>query len=436
LYKIAPYGEGWLLSLSILFVVFGVIGVYFVGRLIGGKGVAFCAFCLAAVSRTLITQGGWELRPYGMLFCVSVWTMFFYYRRLGGETTGKIVVLGLLMMAMSLTHWFGSLLIVSLGLTDLWLWIKGKISLRCVLSYVMAALAFAPWFILVVASKSMDLLVHWAAPPRILSLFSPADSFLSPQGALFLFLLGVALIIRERRYPGKILPCGLNPWLQMAASYFGVCLVVWVYSKFINPRGSLYVNRYFFELFAHVLLIAAYALDRVIEFKIDIDDYGADETTTLRLKLMLYARNALVLFICIASVRNYYKSIGIGLGSRAEPYRQASELLAADERAYAADSLIITASVGRPWVDYYFKKRGFPLPANIADGSEMIVANGKYLAPEERESISKESLSRYSRVYLLELHPMHDYFKSDVEQNYDMAEKYENVGLSVWERGS
>jgi hypothetical protein len=362
--------------------------------------------------------------------------MFFYYKRLEEETAGKIVVLGLLMMAASLTHWFGSLLIASLGLTDLWLWIKGKISLRCVLSYVMAAFAFAPWFILVAVLTPVNPMVHWASPPRILALFSPADFFLSRQGALILFLLGIALIIRERRSPGNRLPCGLNPWVQMAASYFGVCLVVFVYSKFINPRGSLYVNRYFFELFAHVLLIAAYALDRVIKFKIGIGDDGAEETGTLRPKLMLYARNALILLVCIASIRNYYKSIVIGMGSEYASYRRAAELLAADERAYAADSLIITASAGRPWVDYYFRKRGFPLPANIADGSEMIVSNGKYLASEEIELISKESLSRYGRVYLLEIHPLHDYFKYDVEQNYDMAEKYENVGLSVWKRGS
>ncbi|KAA6365460.1 MAG: hypothetical protein EZS28_039013, partial [Streblomastix strix] len=104
LYYILPYGEIFLRMPSILFAFFGVIILANTAKKIGGKELGLYTLCIALTSSILITQGGWEFRPYSLMFFCAALTLLMFINRLQQETNKNIICHGLALLLLVYSH--------------------------------------------------------------------------------------------------------------------------------------------------------------------------------------------------------------------------------------------------------------------------------------------------------------------------------------------
>lgn len=71
---------------SIIFSFLGVWAVFKICSEFFNKKVRFLTIFLLFTSYAFIVQIAWQLRPYGLLFCFSSWTLYFYLKRLKDES--------------------------------------------------------------------------------------------------------------------------------------------------------------------------------------------------------------------------------------------------------------------------------------------------------------------------------------------------------------
>jgi uncharacterized membrane protein len=404
-YRIMPYGEVYLLILPIVFVIGGIIALSKVGKEIGGDDLGFFVLCVAVTSFILVTQGGWEIRQYSLLFCFSSTTLLYYIRRLKEEKTRNIVFYGISMTLLLYSHYFGSILALFYGLMDLYLCLRKKISFRCILSYLLAGLFFVPWFAPMLVYHTRDLSTFWVRPPKITEPILTIAYLLSSSIICCLFFGAGFLTILFKEYKGKHDAVTSNIWRCVTGGIVWTIVTVLCYSKFVNPKGSIYSYRYFFVILPHVFLITAYAAAAM-------SDTLNRRSASVRISL----RCCLLLLLLAVGAENYYKSFVSSSGSS---YREAAEYLSRDSKAFSQDSLTIIADdevVMRGWLAYYFDKRGYEIPQFMA----YYIPEGSGGKTDGSQLPTEEQLSGYSRLYLYPQIP--DELRNVIEQRYVLEE--------------
>ena len=417
IYPLMPYGEGYLLSLSMVSVILGVVFIYMAAREIGGLRLAFISLCLAALSGVLLQQGAWELRPYSFFFCFSALTVLFYIKRLIRESLGNILLYGVAMAFLLYSHWFGAVMLVFYGICDLFLCIRKKIKFRCIVSYLFAMAAIAPWALLMLNSLGSDASIYWADVPGLLAPLISVGYLLSGNMlCLPVFAIAVLIFFVVLRQKLRLREWDLTLfiWIQMLLSCVWTIGVTFVYSRFINREGSVYVERYFFALVPHAVLIAAFGVDCIGRLMVETKLTKAIEPT-----------KALAGFLVVVGVCNYTSAI-LSVKTIHEPFREYSEFLARDEKVYSDDSLVIISEDAETWVEYYFLKRGVELPGNIAGGARgplaLVVAGGEVV---DRVDLALSDIPGYGRVYYSDIRnekndaELLDFLESNFTKTYE-----------------
>lgn len=419
-YELMPYGEVFLLIPSIIFAVLGIVILKKAGTLIGGETMGFIAVCLAVTSTVLITQGGWNLRPYSITFCFSALTLFMYVKRLRSETGKHIILYGIALILLLFSHWFGSILALFYAFRDVCLYIRKKITLKCIFSYILAGAFIIPWFLLMVFHHTNNLSAYWGETPSVIAPIRIVYYLLS-RNALYCLCFGIGFVIILFKGIKKNTEESSTIWFSMNIAIIWVIVPVLFYSKFINPSGSFYEDRYFFVLMPHIFLITGYGFLEVFR-AVKGRFFTAEHTRT-----HLYC--AVVLLFCVAYFQAYQKAYLVA--SRIiSPYREGAEYLSKDSRVYTVNALVICSS-SSSWIEYYFSKRGFTIPANVAlyippasyqkGIFQLFVESGEYVQPV---SLSVESLSKYDYIYLVEIHSAFTKeFISAIAETHTLAEE-------------
>jgi uncharacterized membrane protein len=418
-YRVMPYGEPYLLLLPIAFTIGGIVALSKTGKVLGGEDLGFFVLCVAVTSSILQRQGGWELRSYSMLFCFSSVTLLCYVKRLKEETNRNIVFYGLSLTLLLYTHYFGAILAFFYGLMDLYSWLRKKIAFKCILSYLLAGFFFVPWLVLVLIYNSRDVLdSFWPYPPKAAApILSVAYLLSNSLICCFFFGVGALRILfgERRKSEEKRDAVALSVWRRLFGCILWVIATVFCYSKFINPRGGMYVDRYFFVVLPHVFLVTAYAAAVMC-------DALKHKSAFLRESFRCF----LLLLLLTVGVRNYYLSII----QSSDPSREIAEFLSQDEKARSRDSLTIIADQGlftKGWLAYYFEKRGYETPPNTVffperkSGSGELGAGGK----TPLQPLTAKRLLEYSRLYVL-FDGLEEEFPSElldvIERNYVLEE--------------
>jgi uncharacterized membrane protein len=405
-YRVMPYGETYLLLLPIAFTIGGIVALSKAGKTIGGEDLGFFVLCLAVTSAVLVRQGGWELRSYSMLFCFSSTTLLYYVRRLKEETNRNIVFYGVSLTLLLYTHYFGAILALFYGLMDLYSCLRKKIAFKCIFSYLLAGFFFVPWFVLVLVYNTRDILdPFWPSPPTATAPVLTVAYLLSNSMICCLFFGGGFLTIlfgkgKKPEEQRNAIESGIRR--RLLGCILWVIATVFCYSRFINPKGGMYVHRYFFVILPHVFLITAYAA-------VVMCNALKHKSAFVRISFRCF----LLLLLLTVGVQNYYFSI---IQSYA-PYREIAEYLSKDEKAHSRDSLTIISDhelAVRGWLAYYFEKRGYEFPQNIAyipegEGSSdndrafpfYIFSKGGRTTPQP---LTAERLSEYPHLYLCDVH--------------------------------
>jgi hypothetical protein len=272
-----------------------------------------------------------------------------------------------------------------------------------------------------------DLSNFWPAVPSIIAPIKTIAYLLS-YTIIYCVLFGIGCIVILVKWKQKLKKESsllLNIWLFMILGIIWVIAPVFLYSKFINPHGSFYVERYFFVLIPFVFLITAYAAS---EIKNLIQCKFTDKRNK---KQILYV--LIIASVCLIGFQNYREAY-LSVTSISEPYREAAEYLSKDARIYE-DDVIVICNMGVTWIEYYFNKRGYTIPANVATGkyplSELLlfISDGKYVEPS---ILSEDMLLKYKYIYLFEVHGI---FSKNVihtiEENYPVVEEVSGYSPTI-----
>jgi len=411
-YHLAPYGEVWLLIPSIVFVILGIVFLKRAGTLLGGDDMGFITLCVAVTSSILMTQGGWEFRPYAITFCFSSVVLWRYIARRKNESNSNIVVYGICLALFLYCHWFSAILALFFAFFDLFLWLRKKIAFKCIVSYIIAGGAFVPWFVLMLTHHVNDLGTYWGEAAR-LSIIRLVQTvyYLLSGNAVYCMVFGFSCCFitvqwlsgfrKKQDVPLHKNICAV--WIPMILSIMWTMIPVFVYSKFINPAGAMYEERYFFVIIPQVFLLVSYGFVRILYTY-------SPHSRKFMIRILIAA------IFCFSAFQGYRKSF-TQISALYEPYRQAAFSITADERVYAENALVLTTS-GSTWLEYYCRKRGVDLPYNAAltqrvsldafgniktiDGGNLVyIRYGEYSTPTP---FTNKDLLNYDRLYVFEVH--------------------------------
>jgi len=436
LYRIMPYGEIYLLLPNILFILVGITLLYRVSQQLGGENVAFYSLVISTITTILLVMGAWELRPYALLFCTSTLTLLAYLSRRQAENWVNILFYAGSIILLLFSHWFGAIVILSYGLMDVSLWVKRKIQFKSFLSYILAGLVFLPWVVMVFLRVEQDLSAYWASQPMIFDFFSVILFLLSYNWITFLYFILSCWILwftflKERRNHS---PSPLtSAFIQLMYSILFVIGIDYLYSRYINTNGSVFVFRYFIVLLPHVVLLLACSTDIVMK-----NLYHIAKLWKIPQKMLLLICITLFLIIGVMNYSNAIQSIK----SVFQPYRETAQFLTNQALSFQDNTLIITSSAGESWIDYYIQKRHFDLPENIASGNTIENFHSKMLYTSPISLIVKNGIEtdstilttneilRYEHLYLFQ---NNNYFEKQfmqwVSQYYQL--KYTNKQLHL-----
>jgi uncharacterized membrane protein len=147
-YQVFPYNEASGKVLGAIIGVLGIVGMYFLGKEVGGKNVGLAVSFLTAgnIFHVYYSQ---ELRFYGLLFLASCLSFLFFIRFIKSPTTRNQLFFALTTTLLLYTHYFGlvvaltqAIIFIIIGLVyrkGLRFFMKGLVCGAIVL------IAFLPW---------------------------------------------------------------------------------------------------------------------------------------------------------------------------------------------------------------------------------------------------------------------------------------------------
>ena len=345
IYHIVPFGEIWLLLPNVLAVIFGIYFIKKSGNLIGGEDLGFISLVLGATSYALIYQCASEFRPYAFLFLFSSLTLYLFLVRLQKKDCRNTIFFIISLVCLAYSHWFGCLIIPFYFLIETFLWLKKKIKLSFITPYLVTGFTFLPWFVICFLKHSNSMTEYFGLLPSFKEVKDVIANLTSYNNICFiLFVLGFIGIIIYLIFKKKN-----KNYLYLIV----ILAVVWtigtifIYSRFINPSGSLFVNRYFFVIIPHVFIISAFCLSEILKIK------TSWRNIPLNIVIFIFIICPLLIWIGYQN----YQSVNAKLSTYFEPFREVSKTIANNKKAYEKNSAVID-SMGITYLDYYFKKQG------------------------------------------------------------------------------
>ncbi len=327
---IMPYGQKYLLMLPIFSVA---ISVYIAGLL--GKhlrnGRIGCFFAaLLGFSPYVYSQAAFEFRTYFMMLLMSVVTYYiFCIRGIGSEIDKKwiIPVYGISLALLMDSHEYGKLVAAVFIGMDIILILFNKLRKRNIISDIFPVVYLIYWMI------NNDVGYLWnnysiSRKPDVEMVVHTLLTLCNNNKILFgMFLLGSALVIywviNDIQSKRDVLD---HHGKEMTALILivGIFSAAVVYSAYVNPNNSLYIDRYFISIIAFVFILAAYGIDLLIE--------------NITEKNICYAKNICSIIIVILTVTlGCYSYKGDSSFKRNQNYKGAAEWISNQRDIYNED---------------------------------------------------------------------------------------------------
>lgn len=270
-YKIAPYGEYWLLLLPITTTALFVYIMGLTGEALGEKSTGILTAIIGAFSVTVWGFAAYSFRPYAFLLLFSALSLYCHIRKnqTGGER-GWLIKYSAALVALSMSHYYGMTGCVLLFAWDFLLLIKKKIPKKTLLSYIAPGAAILIWLSLVywktLRFRSPEEIASWFEIPTLNHIHSLLK-FLSGNYdfSYFLMLFGAACALA---FAARALYRKKMTW----ARFYGVVCtgmvvltiaLMFIYGRLINPKSTMWHERYFIILLPYTTLLPALALHTI-----------------------------------------------------------------------------------------------------------------------------------------------------------------------------
>lgn len=376
--RIAPYGTNWIKLPSIIFVVVGALFCAETGRCLYGDlcGLIVCAFAVSSCS--IVESAAYVVRPYGLLFGLMSVVLYCYVQRnLHEFRWSRIILLGIVMTAAVYTHYFAVLAVFAMFCFDCYLVIKKKINWKCFISYLIAGGAFLPWFIYTAKNYYEKLQTFWPSIPTFYNVISIIRSLIGNNEFSFSLFIIIVIGLVLLRIKKKEFDIRGEMVFSFLVQIVIVLLIPYIYSRYVNPDGSVFVFRYFVTIAPCVFLIFGAGINSICDYL----------NTRLKIRSLL---NVLCISLCVSALYNNFYNIYETQSQKYEPYEEMADYVM--EQADIYNDNVAVYNSGYPmqkgW-DYYLTHNG------SREGKECFFRN---------QINDIEVLTGIDRIYVCRLH--------------------------------
>jgi len=417
--RIAPYGTLFLKLPSILFVTLGIFFCGLCAKSLKGDRAGIWASLFAGTSTFLIINGAYVFRVYGLLFFLVTSLTLIYIKRMkeaNNERASIITLYGIAMAVLLYTFYFGVIIIGLIALVDLAFIIRRIVSKRILVSYLIAGILFFPFFIYAVRLFfiSTEVISYFEQAPSIKIALHSLYAFFSGSIFVMLCFFVAVIMLLSRNFISLIdeLISKQNRLAFQLIAFIPVLtiIIVFIYSRYINPSGSIFTNRYFISILPFLLVGSA------IGFDILFDIIFTSFSNSVKEKFFIFI---LVIFSIFLGDKAFFE-VYRNPGTSSAPFEQAIEYIYKQSDAHLADSVLITNSESTNIaVQYYITHDGKRLPFNS-------VSFGAFI----------EESNLYNRVYFFDERKkgLSDMIIKYLEEDYELAYEKEDVRVSVYLR--
>jgi len=245
LYRVLPHTEGFMRMPS---VVFFIIGVFFlVGYVwrISKKEVfpTLMVFCLVPINVFSIGYISGEMRAYAQMFMLACAFLYFRDKLLDTESIVDVVKTGLIVLLLGLTHYAGVIMVSYFGFADIISVVRKKQRKRVLMVYMVPALIICAWLFSALRTSEVDVSVFWADIPDYHDVLRMFSWLFGSKLMCIVVLLGVVILL-YKQIKKKDMYENHEIWELIASCVYMIALV-YVYSRYVNPKGGIFVARYF-----------------------------------------------------------------------------------------------------------------------------------------------------------------------------------------------
>jgi MFS family permease len=413
-FKIAPYGTAFLKLPSEIAVTVGVFICGLAGERIRNVRTGFICAILAATSSTVLYDAGMSFRAYGLFFMLSSLAILLYvsrYKHIEKETKWILAGMSLTFTLLVYTHYFGILMLAGFFLADIFLLVKRKIHWIYFIPYFVVILLYWPWLFYGLIPCFIKTKTFWPSTPNWRDL-NDTIKYLGNGNVIIclLYLLGVFTIA----YTGIILiikgKFSFEKHYVYVALFFTfsfVIMITYFYSVFINPKGSIYVSRYFLGIICIYYLLAACGFDRMCYLVSKTMDRSSRRIATVAIISII------TILISAITYGDFYRKVH----SIHEPWEQTAEWLMAQEDIYHKNVLVVISTLG-----------------TVIGGFKYYTThNGERKGFEIANNLDAKTLDGIDKIYYCDLHS-NILNKSYMEANFSLEKNVNEVPVRIYKR--
>ena len=271
-FNLVPYGQENLLLLSQIFVALSIYFAGLIGSCLRGKrfGVVFSS--VIAFSLAVVYQCAMEFRPYAMLFfCTTLLTYTFILKQMSlpNSKLGTILVYSVVLMVTMDTHEFGLVVAGLFMLADFTLIIIKKLPAKYWSQFVLPAIYSVFWLstqgVMHLGDMNSYGSTSWAGVPNAGKVFRTVK-WLCNSSDLLLILLIIGFATAISSVVDKLVAKNFDTKrdsidLTMMMVPVLVFLLILFYSNVLNPKNSLFIDRYFISCEVFILYLLSRGLD-------------------------------------------------------------------------------------------------------------------------------------------------------------------------------
>lgn len=297
-YRIAPYGEQWLLLLPEMAVCMGIVFLSDIMRRLKGNCTSVLMAVVACSSAVVVLQCGIEFRPYGITFLFSSFVIWTFFRRKNGIKYR--IMYSLAMAGLVYSHYIAVLICLALFIVDVICFFRKNGLKQWFWQYLVAAILFIPWCLAVILHLKGTVVSSWSPPTFQVFMQTIFWEFGTSPIRAGLFVVCI-IFFAEKMIHGQI--CDMrrsvidNFWLAIISAWvlaFTVgFLLLW--SRFV-PTISLFHRRYLLCLIPWGIFLVVNGLDLIFRFLIAKTEIREESRLTQTLS---YCAMVLLLFVVL-----------------------------------------------------------------------------------------------------------------------------------------
>lgn len=373
-YRIAPWGASYLLIPTQIATAAGIYFIGLAGKVLRNERSAIVAAGIATVSTYLILQAGFEYRSYGFVFLGCSLAVWQYCRMRCAEklTWKNIILFGIFMWMPAGCHVFGVFFCVPFFFVDLYLYIKGRLNIKAIWSYVITGTLYFPWLYNMFRYGSTSVTATWQGVPSLDAVRSLLQ-YLTSQNTILHLLFWIGLCLAIIRFIAFRDSCTESLICEFSVALIPCFVVgfVFCYGRFVNSTATMWMERYFSCLFPCIVLLITLAIDSILFAVKEKPAYAAGISA------------AIILSVAVQTLPTIKAEEANGYPARAKYQAAADWFYTQANVIYNDSTLILYCPVGtcESWEEYCLTKKGERDPLSVIrqSGVSEIDLQGKRL---------------------------------------------------------